>query len=441
MSYKTHYFYFILIFSLLTSCTLNNLEDENTDNKTDYNNYNYVLATEDASTPDITRFFTFNLNDIEKDKQYDLIKSNNLFINSDPSTSSGHHSFKNFIFSMAKDKKGYSSTPGLFRLTLNSSNRLFIDNELNIGKDNLFPSRKLSIVDENLGFFYNEAIGPQTIQIFNPTTMQLKGKIDLKPFIEQFRPSAIFTDDYGNNLVRTGSLVIDFKEDKLFVSIVFLEKASFNLISEQEENFYLAVIDIPTLSFEKIISYPYAQTVSFFVSENHSTTKDIEGNLYFGSWGWNQFYKHKPSKVFRIKKESTEFDLEWVIDIEKQFGSERIAQSMISYNGKIYLHISQDPYRFDSSEDSSTKNELEMAYYEIDPYAPDKFRKLDIPTSNPSSRINVFSIIDEKLFIAVPNSSKGKFNGLYSLDKDGNTEKILSIDNKYRPTRLYKLSL
>src|SRR5690554_1030573 len=271
--YRT--FVFLMLFGM-AGCQVNNLDDENKNPKTDYSSFNYVLATEDASTADITRFFSFNLGALNADRQYDLIQENQIFVNSDPSTSSGHQTFKNYIFSMAKDKRGYSSTPGLFRLTLNTSNQVFIDSEIYIGKDNLFPSRKLVVIDENLGFFYNEGMGGQTIQAFNPLTMQLGEELDLRTHIEAFRPEAKFEDEYGNNLIRTGSLVMDYKDDKLFVSVTFLEKANFNLVSEDEENFYLAVIDIPTFSFEKIIQYHGVKTVGFFVSENNPTIKDVD---------------------------------------------------------------------------------------------------------------------------------------------------------------------
>lgn len=430
----------LFLFLLMSnSCTLENIEDDNNTPKSDFSSHNYILATEDASTADITRFFSFSLSDIDSGKTYDLIQENQLFTNSDPSTSSGHHFMKNHIFSMAKDKNGFSSTPGIFQLTLNTSNRVFIQDEIHIGKENLFPSRKLAFVNENLAFFYNEGMGPQIIQKFNPTTMQLMEMLDLHEPIKAFRPDAKFTDDYGNNLIRTGSLVMDVKEDKLYVSVVFLEEASFNLISDSETNFYLAVIDIPTFSFEKIISYPYAKTVGFYVSENNPTTKDEEGNLYFSSWGWNQFNAHTSSKIFRIKKNETEFDTDWMIDIESLFGKDRIAQSIISYNNKIYLHVSGEPYLFTSSEDVSTKNALKMYFYEFDPATPNQYRKLDIPVTNPSSRMNLFTIADDKLFIAAPNVNEGSFNGLYSLDREGNLKQELKINNKYRPTRFYKL--
>lgn len=424
---------------LLTGCSLENIEDDNNNPKTDYSTYNYVLATEDASTANITRFFSFNLSEIDRDKNYDLIQDNTVFTNSDPSTSSGHHFLKEHIFSMAKDKNGFSSTPGIFKLTLNTANRLFIQDEIHIGKESLFPSRKLAFANENLAFFYNEGVGPQLIQKFNPTTMELMETLDLHDAIQSFRPDAQFVDDAGNNLIRTGSLVMDVKEDKLYVSIVFLEEAAFNLISDAETNFYLAVIDIPTFSLDKIISYPFAKTVGFYVSENNPTTKDEAGNLYFCSWGWNQFNAHTPSKVFRIKKDETEFDTEWMIDIEALFGKDRIAQSIISYNNKIYLHISDEPYLFASSEDVSTKNGLKMYFYEFDPANPNEYRKLDIPATNPSSRVNLFTIVDDKLFIAAPNAIEGNFNGLYSLDREGILKKELQIQNKYRPTRFYKL--
>lgn len=430
---------FSLLFLGLLSCEVNNLDDENKNPKTDYSTYNYVLATEDASTADITRFFSFNLGDVESNKTYDLIQDNQIFTNSDPSTSSGHHSFKSYIFSMAKDKRGYSSTPGLFRLSLNSSDQVYIDSELYIGKDNIFPSRKLVLVNDNLGFYYNEDSGGQSIQAFNPLTMQLGAVLDLRADIKAFRPEVQFEDEYGNNLVRTGSLVMDYKDDKLYVSVVFLEEASFNLISEEEENFYLAVIDIPTFSFEKIIAYHGVKTVGFFVSENNPTTKDEAGNLYFCSWGWNQFNSHNPSKIFRIKSGETDFDTDWEIDIESHFGKGRIAQSIMSYNSKLYLHISEEPYLFDSSEDVSTRNGLKLSYYEFDTTNPENYVKLDVPTSNPSSRMNLFNIVDDKLFMVVPNAIPGNFSGLYSIDRQGMLKKEIQIENKYRPTRFYKL--
>ncbi len=432
-------FILIFIFFIVTACTLENIDDNNRNPKSDYSEKNYVLATEDASTPDITRFFSFTIDDIDSEQVYDLINDNMLFTNSDPSSSSGHHFFKNNIFSMAKDKNGYSSTPGIFQLTLNTDDRVFINNEIFLGKENLFPTKKLAIINESEGYFYNESLGSQMIQRFNPTTMKLEETIDLRPHIESFRPDAKFEDEAGNNLVRTGTLAMDSKDGKLYVSIVFLEEASFNLISDTEEHFYLAVINRNDLSFEKIITYPYAKTVGFFVSENNPTSVSENGSLYFSSWGWNQFNEHTPSKVFRIESGENDFDTSWMIDIESLFGKDHIVQSMITFNNKLYLHISDAPYLFDTSEELTTKNNLKMYYYEFDPETPNQYSKLPIPSSNPSSRMNVFTVLDDKLFIAVPNAIEGNFNGVYSLDRSGNIQPELQIENKYRPMRLYKL--
>jgi hypothetical protein len=49
-------------------------------------------------------------------------------------------------------------------------------------------------------------------------------------------------------------------------------------------------------------------------------------------------------------------------------------------------------------------------------------------------------IQEDKLFIAVPNVEKDKFNGFLSIDKSGTIKKEISIENKYRPTQLYKLN-
>lgn len=429
----------IFIFLLaLSACKVENLKPTQDIPKVDFSTYNYVLATEDASSEDITTFFAFNRSDIDSEKQYDLIQEDQLFINSNPSVSSGHCAMNQYFFSFTKDKKGYSSTPGLYRLTLNDKNRVYINDNLSISKNNLFPARQLCIVNDVLGYFYDEGKEAYKIQIFNPTTMTLKGSMDLKPAIEAFRPNIKWVDESGNNLVRTGSLVLEYKQGKLYVSIVFLETASFNLIANSEQNFYVAVIDVFSNEVEKIISYHGAKTVGFFVSENKATTKDENDNLYFCSWGWNQFNEGNPSKVFRIKQGETDFDTDWVIDIESLFGAKRTAQSMIAYNNKIYLHISNAPYGFSDSDGSS--GAITMSYYEINPSAPEIAHKLDIPISNPSPRMNVFSIVDDKLFIAVPNVEKDKFNGFFSIDKSGMIKKEISIENKYRPTRLYKLN-
>lgn len=422
---------------LLTACKVENLDDVIEIPKTDFSSYNYVLATEDVSNVDITTFFAFNLNEISKEQKYDLIDEKNLFTNSNPSISSGHASLKQYFFAMAKDKNGYSSSPGLYRMALNTNNRMYVNDNLSISKNNLFPARQLCIVNEHLGYFYDEGKEPYKIKIFDPIAMTLKGMIDLKPAITAFRDDINWVDKSGNNLVRTGSLVIAHKDGKLYISIVFLQTASFNLIADNENNFYLAVIDMATNQVEKIITYEGAKTVGFFVSENRSVDLDEEHNdLYFCSWGWNQFGKGNPSQIFRIKSRETEFDTDWKINIETLFGIGRIAQSMITYNGKIYLHISEQPYSF---EDSDNPGDITMAYYEFDPAQPTEPKRLDIPTSNTSSRMNVFSIVDDKLFIAVPNIKDGKFNGLYSINKFGEVNKELTIANKYRPTRLYKL--
>lgn len=430
--------YFLLLLSwTLASCRIENLDGVTNIPKTDFSNYNYVLATEDASDEDITTFFAFSRTNIDPEEKYDLISRDALFINANPSVSSGNLSLGRYFFSLAKDKKGYSSTPGLYRLTLNNHNRAYIDQELHISRDNLFPARQLCIANDSLGYFYDEGKAAQHIQVFDPEEMVLQGSVDLKPAISKFRPDAKWTDEAGNNLVRTGSLVIAANQGKLYVSVVFLEKAGFNLIAEEEENFYLAVIDMKTREVEKIIAFKGAKTVGFFVSENKATTVDEAGNMYFCSWGWNQFNAHNPSKIFRIRSGDTDFDRDWEIDIEKCFGARQIAQSIISYNNKIYLHISDQPYTFSDSDDDPAA--LKMSYYEFDPRHPEEPRRLDIPSSNTSPRMNVFSLADDKLFVAVPNKEDGKFNGFYSVDREGKVEKELTVENKYRPTRLYKL--
>lgn len=419
------------------ACTIENLDDVVNIQKSDFSSFNYVLATEDASDEDITTFYAFNLSEIEKGKAYDLLNEEKLFINSNASTSSGHLSIGPYIFSMAKDKKGFSSTPGLYRISLNEENRTFVDHELHIIKDNLFPARQLCIVDEHLGYFYNGGKAGQSIQIFDPTRMQLIGEIDLKGEIDKYRPGLKWVDEAGNNLVRTGTIALDAKEGKLYVSIAFLESADFNLVYDSENHVYLAVIDTETQKFEKIITYEGVNTIGFFVSENKATSVDESGNMYFCSWGWNQVNEHRPSQIFRIPAGETDFDQDWKIDIEKHFGKDHIAQSIIAFNNKVYLHISDVPFTWAISDE--VPESIQMSYYEIDPEFPDNPRKLNIPSSNYSTRMNVFSVVDDKLFISVPNIESGKFNGLYSVDKEGNTTVEITMANKYRPTRLYKL--
>ncbi len=433
MNTKVFFSYSLSALLLLVSCSVDNDGGISENPKEDFSRHNYVMATEDASDVDITTFFSFDLKDINPDTVYDLIGQDDLFTNSNPSTSSGQLSFGPYVFSQAKDKKGFSSSPGLYRLTLNQEDEMFIDQELNVSRANLFPARQIAIANEHLAYFYNEGKDPYKIQVFDPTAMILLGTIDLEPAIRDFKPNAHWTDEAGYNLIRTGSFALEVKEGKLYVSIAFLQEVAFNLISDVEDKFYVAVVDIQTQEVEKIITYKGAKNVGFYVSENKATTVDREGNLYFCAWGWNQFNQHFPSRVFRIPAGATDFDAQWKIDIEKHFGPQRIAQSIIAFNGKLYLHISDGPYPF------SVDQDITMHYYEVDPQDPDHLKRLEIPSSDYSDRMNVFSKIGDKLFIAVPNVKDGKFNGFYSLDKTGKVQPEIHIANKYRPTRLYQL--
>lgn len=421
---------------LLSSCKIENLEDKIEVPKTDFSNYNYVLATEDASNEDITTFFSFNLGSVSPTTKYDLLNEDDIFINSNPSTSSGQISMNQYVFTMARDKNGYSSTPGVFRLTLNRENRMYLDDNLSIAKNNLFPARQLCIVDETLGYFYDEGKDAHKIKIFDPTKMILKGSIDLKPAIEGFRDDITWVDGSKNNLVRTGSVVLAHKEGKLYISLLFLDQAGFNLISENVNEFYLMVVDINSQEVEKIITYEGAKTMGFFLSENKSTSLSDNGDLYICSWGWNQFNEGNDSKIIRIKSGETDFDSNWEINIDELFGPGRIAQSMITYKNKIYVHVSNGPYAFI---DADEPDDITMSYYVFDPNNPTMPELLEIPISNTSARMNVFSIVDDKLFISVPNIKNGKFNGYYSIDAYENIKKEMTIESKYRPTRLYRL--
>ncbi|HZH86594.1 MAG TPA: hypothetical protein VFD77_04705 [Brumimicrobium sp.] len=432
---KNYYFLFIALL-LLSSCKIENLEDKIEIPKTDFSSYNYVMATEDASNEDISTFFSFNLGSVSSTTKYDLLNENDIFINSNPSTSSGQISMNQYVFTMARDKNGYSSTPGVFRLTLNRENRMYLNDNLSIAKNNLFPARQLCIVDETLGYFYDEGKDAHKIKIFDPTKMILKGSIDLKPAIEAFRDSITWIDGSKNNLVRTGSVVLAHKEGKLYISLLFLDQAGFNLISEDVNEFYLMVVDIHSHEVENIITYEGIKTVGFFLSENTATALNDNGDLYICSWGWNQFNEGNPSKIIRIKSGETDFDANWEINIDELFGPGRIAQSMITYKNKLYVHVSNEPYAF---LDADEPDDITMSYYVFDPNNPTMPELLDIPTSNTSARMNVFSIVDDKLFISVPNINSGKFNGYYSIDANENIKKELTIENKYRPTRLYKL--
>jgi len=432
---KNYYFLFIALL-LLSSCKIENLEDKIEIPKTDFSSYNYVMATEDASNEDISTFFSFNLGSVSPTTKYDLLNEDDIFINSNPSTSSGQISMKQYVFTMARDKNGYSSTPGVFRLTLNRENRMYLNDNLSIAKNNLFPARQLCIVDETLGYFYDEGKDAHKIKIFDPTKMILKGSIDLKPAIEAFRDSITWIDGSKNNLVRTGSVVLAHKEGKLYISLLFLDQAGFNLISEDVNEFYLMVVDINSQQVENIITYEGAKTVGFFLSENRSTSLSDNGDLYICSWGWNQFNKGNDSKIIRIKSGETDFDSNWEINVDELFGPERIAQSMITYKNKLYVHVSNEPYAF---LDADEPDDITMSYYVFDPSNPTMPELLAIPISNTSARMNVFSIVDDKLFISVPNINSGKFNGYYSIDANENIKKEMTIENKYRPTRLYKL--
>lgn len=259
------------------------------------------------------------------------------------------------------------------------------------------------IVNPTTGYYRDPVKGAMLLQIFNPTTMQRTGEIDL---------SSLKMDGAAYQAV--GQHIIASKEGKLYVGITYGTIQAGGYGDDIVDYIKMAVIDIATNKLEKTIQYNGLKSLGWGASANKMWTLGDDGALYFYYTGFNEGITN--SSIIRIKKGETDFDKNWILKADSYQQHSSIGTALVK-NGKIYVQIPSVPLL---SNFSNLGTPI-WDYYAIDVNTLAKTKITGIPaTRYAHSNEQCITTIDGKIYLWIANSVT-KENGYYLLNESNNT--------------------
>lgn len=317
-----------------------------------------------------------------------------------------------------------------------------------------FPSPlspvKFCIANDQNGYFVNQD-KRYSIQMFNPKTMTLKNEIiDLEKEVKAFKLNidAEFSGKLGKEAPYSliGQETIITANGKLYVNVHYGQTKNKGVLDALYKEFYLAVIDLKTNKFEKIISLPGIYNQGLPPLENQHLAASTEGSIYFITHQWNNYDPNKgiilqamdEGQIFRLTKDG-DFDPSWRLrtsDFGRPSGGKYVFESICEYDNDLYVTVSKSEYKAYGLTQASTPD---FDVYKINPQTKEK-TKIEIPVTVPNVASGSFYKIDNQLYIRIVNESEGH-NGFYKLNADKRTTtKVFDIvPNKGIALSLLKL--
>ncbi len=213
------------------------------------------------------------------------------------------------------------------------------------------------IVNSSKGYYYDQSRGFLKIQIFNPTSMERTGEIDLAPAVSKI------ADDPTIQVEKSGERMMIVRDGKLFVDVAYLLEDDVFTGSAYDSAF-VAVIDVTSDSFENLTEYQGAQGVSFPPLNMNNVNIDENGDLYIATMG-DMFSGERNAKILRIRNGETSFDQDFELDIEPYIPGDGIKWYVgggAVRNNILYTYIMDEPY----APDYSNYTDLNKDFYAID---------------------------------------------------------------------------
>lgn len=386
---KLRYVYLITaVTTMATFISCSNDDDNN--NPVPTTKEHYVLLS--STSPKVPGYMTV-YDKMPTGEIASNIKENSLSVQG-----RGLYFFGKYVFQrVAKD--GSSPTDGIQRYIVNDTGQLVKNGFLACVGSNMY------IHSNELGFYFDAGKALLKIQIFNPTTMQRTGEIDL---------SAIRDTEYEFQSV--GGDIIVSKENKLYVGITYgsMKGKGLFLIDPALGFADLAVIDIPTKKYEKTIRCSTVSYLGYPGNHNQMWTKGDDGALYFCSHGLSP-KGASGSAIVRIKKGETDFDPNFIIKADDYTVGTTFGTVAVK-NGKLYTAIGATPLQFKTLITAD-----DYSYYEFDLKSNAKGKKINAIPNTKYAYVSGQSIIniDNELYFNIVNNSG--LNAYYKLK--GNTAK------------------
>lgn len=254
------------------------------------------------------------------------------------------------------------------------------------------------MVDDNNGFYFDGDRGTLKLQKFNPSTMQRTGEIDLT--------AQLSNPKY--EYVSVGQNIQMVKKGKLYANVHYGNNTFKGFLDAQDSLVKLAVINIATGTFEKLITYNAGSPQQIgWLGDNVMWDLGDDGHLYFNTLGK---VAGGNGKILRIKAGETEIDKTWKLEID-DYLKDGFFVEVLAKGGKIYTRIPTEAVKADFS---NIGGEVWKGV------AIDINSKVSTPISGtPIGNFNGngygFQEIDGKLYLRVVRPSEN-INGYYLLD-------------------------
>lgn len=245
------------------------------------------------------------------------------------------------------------------------------------------------IVSETKGYYGNATLSQTALQIFNPTTMERTGEIDLSDEINKYK-----TDDVVSTY--TGGFML-YRDGKFFTQVYFMDAYDYSVYDSS----FVAVVDVETNTLGKFIIWPDFFRMGYYNNINCNYAYiDNNNDIYLSSFYGNQTDEEVVNyRVVRINSGETDFDRTWDLDAMRDISSgENFGLGCVPYNGKIYTKM------FSETIDETFAGMTTKTYcaYEIDMETKEATKIEGVPDSYWLS-INGPQVFDDKVFfIAEP---------------------------------------
>ena len=382
--------FLMALLPLFTSCSKDG-DDSATPGKKD-TAYNYVLLTNEsasiAGAGYMTAYHSLPSGDLTN------IGKTTLQVTS----AFGFSQFGKWIFT----RMNAAGQAGIQKYTVGN------DGKISLGGF-IADAQMFHIVDEKTGYYQDPTRGTMLLQIFNPTTMERTGQIDL---------SSLRLDGADYNSV--GEHIIASRDGKLYVGVVHAEDngpysgyGDGTLVDYVE----LAVIDIAANKLDKTIKYNGVKSLGWGAAANKMWTLGDDGALYFYGTGMSMIppMSVNNSAIIRIKKGETDFDTGWILKADDLQAHATIGGAVVK-KGKLYIQLPSEPI----ADGFTNLDNPIWDYYAVDINTLKATKITGMPqTQYAHGNEQCIVEVDGKIYLWMANA-KAHENGYYLLDEGTN---------------------
>jgi hypothetical protein len=335
----------------------------------------------------------------------------------------GWRPYNNWLFKMFNTS---ANEKGIERLTVSSTG--VVSSGGFIKTNNTINGSGNFVIQNETSGFYWDADKPYMIQRFNPTTLSRTGEWNFESNIKK--------TDAGINNQSIGQHFLAVKNGKLFADIHYGKNtaAQSGMFDDFFSGIFVAVIDIATGNFEKVIEYDETGGITY-INDNEMFSFDTNGDLYIVTQGRSAI--GGKSKLLRIKANETDFD-NWEINMDDIMTGGKFVNVMVD-NGTIYTTI---PTESLTGGPTGNINFSEIwDFYTINPTTKVRTKINNVPLSTNSGGAYGIQKLDGKIVLRVNAPSKN-INGYYELNSAGTSAtQLFNVSEGGSVSGIYKITI